>query len=342
MTLNERRPSFEKIHYMLRPRKQIERKIIIELLQEIQTKLGIALSDYRYIGLGSIYYYDFILFNKFLNITDMLSLDDKKCKERFDFNRPFDFVTFQNISTTDYLSSSDVKETKPTITWFDYDSPLIRYERKRAVDQRFSAVKYIFDDIRMIARQSKEKDIFIITVSLSIPKTAFSNVSEKGEFLDKFGAYLSNDFQEADQISFGTYPHLVQNMLINIFRNNEAFQNEKFTKLFSFCYQDTTRMYTLGGIFNSGHLADTNLDNQFFASDENQIIDIDVPLLTYREKFQLDRKIAFFESQPNGLFVGNEFMKMVIDKLGFEIDPPELQSYLRFYRYYPQYYEGIV
>lgn len=341
MRLNERRPSFEKVHYMLRPRKQIERKIIIELLQEVQTKLGITLSGYRYVGLGSIYYYDFILFNKFLNITDMLSLDDKECKERFDFNRPFDFVTFQNISTTNYLLS-DAEEAKPTITWFDYDSPLIRYERNRKTGQRFSAVDYIFEDIKIIAKKSKEKDIFITTVSLDIPKRAFDNVYTKDEFLDRFRRYLSSEFQEANKISLDAYPQIVQNMLINVFRNSEAFKDEKFRKLFSFCYQDTTPMYTLGGIFSSSDLLDTDFCGQFFERDKKQLIRIDVPLLTYREKFQLDRRIAFFESQPSGLFADDKFMQMVIDKLGFEIDPPELQSYLTFYRYYPQYYEGIV
>ena len=77
---------------MLRPRKQVERKIIIELVQELQTVLGIDLKDYQYIGLGSIYYYDFILFNKFLKITDMISLDRESCVQRFEFNKPFDFL----------------------------------------------------------------------------------------------------------------------------------------------------------------------------------------------------------------------------------------------------------
>jgi len=57
------KPSFEKINYIFRPKKQIERKILIELFQKIQNTLNINISEYQYIGLGSIYYYDFILFH---------------------------------------------------------------------------------------------------------------------------------------------------------------------------------------------------------------------------------------------------------------------------------------
>ena len=76
-------PSFEKINYLLRPKKQIERKIIIEILQKIQKPLKIDISKYCYIGMGSIYYYDYILFHKFLGISNMVSIDDKDCKNRF-------------------------------------------------------------------------------------------------------------------------------------------------------------------------------------------------------------------------------------------------------------------
>ena len=69
------KPSFKNINYMFRPKKQIERKIFIELFQKIQHALDTNISEYQYIGLGSIYYYDFILFHKYLKIRDMISLD---------------------------------------------------------------------------------------------------------------------------------------------------------------------------------------------------------------------------------------------------------------------------
>ena len=66
-------PSFEKVNYLLRLKKQIERKIIIEAFQSISPIIDI--SEYRYFGLGSIYFADFILFHKYLNIKKMTSTE---------------------------------------------------------------------------------------------------------------------------------------------------------------------------------------------------------------------------------------------------------------------------
>ena len=59
--------NFEKVNYYIRPKKQIERKILIELLNQISVLLSIPLNKYTYVGMGSTYYYDFILFHKFFS-----------------------------------------------------------------------------------------------------------------------------------------------------------------------------------------------------------------------------------------------------------------------------------
>ena len=86
MTANQNISSFEKINYMLRPMKQIERKITIEILQELQEKIS-NFDNYRYIGMGSIYYYDYILFHKYLKIDKYTSIDNKPTPNRFRFNK---------------------------------------------------------------------------------------------------------------------------------------------------------------------------------------------------------------------------------------------------------------
>jgi len=148
---------------MFRPKKQIERKMLIEFLQNIQHKLNINLSEYQYIGLGSIYYYDFILFHKYLNIRDMVSLDDKKCCKRFEFNKPFDFITFKNMSTNDFLLNNGLD--KKSFIWFDYDSVLINCKKKYEKEKEeevflFLKKDEIFEDIKIITNKSKEMDIF--------------------------------------------------------------------------------------------------------------------------------------------------------------------------------------
>ena len=127
MNEQKEKRSFEYINYMFRPKKQIERKIIIEILQELEKE--IPLSKYLYIGFGSIYYYDFILFHKMLNMNKLLSIDDKSTIKRFNFNRPYDFITFENKISTNFLSEYDWKQN--SVLWLDYDNKFLHRWRTR-------------------------------------------------------------------------------------------------------------------------------------------------------------------------------------------------------------------
>jgi len=318
---------------MFRPKKQIERKILIEFFQNMQHELNINISEYQYIGLGSIYYYDFILFHKYLNIRDMVSLDDKEYSKRFEFNKPFDFITFKNISTTEFLSNNELD--KKLLIWFDYDSSLISYNKQH---ESFVSKKGIFDDIRITTNKSKELDLFVLTVNMKIQETLFNSLKFKKAFINEYDEYLSQQYKQVKKITFENYPLIIQNIIINIFRNNEKFHPVKFRKLFSFIYQDTAPMYTIGGIFSkndpSGKLIKKD---SFFEADENKLVDIDVPLLTYCEKMMLDKNIFAIKKNLDSL---NE--EEIIKMLGFEMESDELKSYLNYYRYYPQYYEGII
>ena len=59
--------SFSRFNYLLRPSKQVERKLFIEALHRLA--LGnFRIHEYTYLGFGSPYYADFILFHKYLYI----------------------------------------------------------------------------------------------------------------------------------------------------------------------------------------------------------------------------------------------------------------------------------
>jgi hypothetical protein len=83
--------SFEKINYLLRPSKQVERKLIIEALPRL-SKADYFLNEYTYLGLGSVYYADFILFHKYLFIDDMICAEEDAIPKRMDFNKPYEFI----------------------------------------------------------------------------------------------------------------------------------------------------------------------------------------------------------------------------------------------------------
>jgi len=222
---------------------------------------------------------------------------------------------------------------KKLFIWFDYDSSLISYKSKT-----FFNTETIFEDIKIITKKSKELDLFILTVNIKMQDTLFDSLKFKQAFINEYDEYLSDQYKETDNITYEKYPLIIQNIIINIFRNNEQFHPVKFRKLFSFIYQDGAPMYTIGGIFSEDNIQDKLVEeDEFFQIDENKVINIDVPLLTYYEKMILDKKIVKIKKNLDSL---NE--KKIVDMLGFEMDPNELKSYLNYYRYYPQYYEGII
>ncbi len=334
--------SFEKINYFLRPKKQIERKIFIEILQKIQKPLKTDISKYQYIGMGSIYYYDYILFHKFLGISEMISLDDKKCENRFKFNIPYDeIIKFYNKKTTEYLLHNDIREN--SIIWFDYDSKFLRYHSKMKGNHFINLNESILEDLKIVSQKCKHNVFYIITLNINMSYRIFELKPFREYFVNKLNTNLSGDFLKQENISYENYPKIIQNLIVNIIKNAGQFNKVKFNKLFSFVYQDGTPMFTFGGLFSDDKIPDSVYKcSDYIFKDEFDIKKIDVPILTYKEKLMLDKSLNYFQNSIEKLQIGNELEKKVIEKLGFEIKYEELKNYIEYYRYYPQYYEGII
>lgn len=326
------KPSFEKVNYLLRPRKQIERKIIIELLRLIQD-----IDKYNYIGLGSIFYYDFILFHKLLNINKMISLDDKTANKRFKFNLPYDFIKFINKRTTDFFSIYKLKSK--TIIWLDYDIPIFKNHDRNNT---------IFRDIDLVCRNLKSPIILILTIDVK----NIADFNEIKAFFDEFNCYipdkLKTDIIKRIPREFNLhYDKIVQNIILNYFDEIQKLDTNKFSKLFSFCYEDSRPMFTLGGVLGVKNDADDIIKlvktNEFYNTDYDNITSIDVPNLTYKEKIYIDENISFLNGCLEKAKKNKRKQNKVLNDLGFELSSIDsLRAYLRFCRYYPQYYEGII
>jgi len=334
MNKHKEKRSFEYVNYMLRPKKQIERKIIIEILQEL--KKEIPLSKYLYIGFGSIYYYDFILFHKMLNMNKLLSIDDKSTIKRFEFNRPYDFISFENKISTDFLSEYDWKQN--SLLWLDYDDEL---------------KGIVLSDIKIIAKNCKKKDFLIITLNAYCEKYGNKRKQARENFYREFGTYVSQERKDKKYYAPKNFPLLLQDVIMKYLMTMSEYRNIRFYKLFSFRYQDRSPMFTIGGIFDDNEeLWNKDWGNKFISTTE-EVKDINVPILTYCEKFHIDshieelkQKIEEIEDEigEGDSSLREEKMTGKINKvLPFELRSLyDLKSYIEYYRYYPQYYEGII
>ena len=65
--------SFTKIDYRLRPAKAVERRMMAEAFLRLRP-FG-SVESYRYIGMGSVYFSDFLLFHGLCGFDPMSSLE---------------------------------------------------------------------------------------------------------------------------------------------------------------------------------------------------------------------------------------------------------------------------
>lgn len=301
--------SFENVNYNVRLKKQIERKIIVETLQKLNAIVDIP--NYHYLGFGSIYFSDFILFHKYLNINKMTSIDNKaNYEKRFNYNKPYGFINFKVAHSTKYLEN-ELNWSEKLFTWLDYDGSL---------------ANYIIEDAEIVASKSKPLDIFIVTIVSNPPhKDHIQN------FIDEFELYIPSKIKKTDIKQH--YPTVLNEIMKTSIENGLKNQTKKidFLQLFNFTYKDTTKMYTFGGIFYDNQKDDIMnllLKSQCISHDNN-IIDINCPLLTTQEKIHLDSCIN-----------SENECDVKISEIG--LNKEDIDKYCTYYKYYPQYFESLI
>ena len=321
------KPSFEKINYSVRPNKNVQRKLIVEILQRLGARYPI--SEYRYIGMGSMWFTDFALFHRALGIKDMISIE-RDAVDRALFNAPFGCITVEEGETTSVLPDLSLSE-KPTLLWLDYDSGI---------------EGPVLEDSRLASADLASMSILVLTVDASrttLKETRDPNGEKltREEALRFYCGELAPARLPKGAFSIQGYPRLLSRILTanvdHVLR--KAGRTERYTKLFDFTYSDGTPMVTVGGMIASEGdrllLRRCNLRNLSYLPEKDGIVDqfkIDVPHLTPKEKMALDQ-ILPSESHPS--------METLATKVGFKLKPEHLRSYGRFYRHYPVFGEYL-
>lgn len=309
--------SYEKINYLVRPAKQVERKLIIETLQCLRRKFPIE--DYQYVGMGSLFYVDYYMFHKYLGIKEMVSMEkDEHNIERFKFNKPYSFIELIPGISTEILPTIDWK--KNMFIWLDYDYQM-------SLD--------IIADIQIVCNYIRPGGIFLITVDAE-PKRfeAFADdkflngLKQRLEgFRQNLHPYFPPDITQRD-LSRKEFPLLLRRTIVNVIEERIRKRKMEYSQIFNFKYTDTSQMYTFGCVFErvSSEIEDTGLFKLPFVSTDSRPVEINVPIITPREKIHFDTLI------PG-----------IADKLtDFNIAKNKLEDYEKYYKYYPQYFESLL
>jgi hypothetical protein len=307
--------SFDYVNYSIRPNKTIERKLVFSCLTGLTR--GFPLREYRYIGMGSMWFVDFVLAHKILGITRMTSMERPGfAYDRALFNAPFKCIDVKEGETTRVLSELPLGET-PVLGWLDYDGSL---------------TPSVLADIAILVEQCASNSILLVTAN-----------AHKGSLPDKdeHGAELSDEARvrrivgdllpvsvDPKSLQQKNYPKLVGSILENQFRRAllNSGRPETFVKLFDIVYVDGPPMATIGGI-----LADadkTQIAKDFASSPEWDGIvasPINIPALTLKEKIALDRLL------PSNAPLGAAEVEIA----GMKLKPEQVEAYRTHYRQYP-------
>lgn len=282
-----------------------------------------AVEDYCYIGFGSVWFSDFILFHRLLGINKMISIEQADyARRRFEDNRPFNInIEFGNSSTV--LPRLDW--TPRVIAWLDYDDPL---------------EPAMLQDVRSVAARARSGSVLAISMQcVKAPSLVdFHRDTDEGKmtaierFSQTFGRERVPATARDDDLAGWPYGTLSRKMLLTEIelslseRNLRAETNLKFKLICEIEYQDDARMCTLVGAFiddvDDGKFEACAFSRLDFMPQNGRPIRIEMPKLTIRELKKLEQQLPM----PGGQAL----------ELG-SIPLSDAEKFSRMYRYLPSF-----
>lgn len=314
--------SFQLIDYSIRPAKFTERKMLCEVLARL--KVFGSLESYRYIGFGSIWFSDCVLFHRTLGIENIISIErETDYQPRFDFNNPYRGITLRMGDAAEVLPALDWGQR--TIIWLDYDDPLS---------------PSILDDVRTIATRAGSGSALFVSVQA---EKIFDKRDEDEDpiYVDRpelyreyFGAArtppgMVNADLRGWTLSRTSRAAIRQEILeglrqVNVERPVD--ERIEFRQVTAFEYADGAKITTVGGIFlnpaDSGKFDNAGFGDLAFFCNGDDAFRIKVPLLTPREMRHLDRSLPC----PPGAALDRG-----------PIPDEEARRYAKLYRYLPNF-----
>ncbi len=317
-------PSYERINYALRAAKSVQRKMLVEAFRRL-SPFG-PINSYRYIGFGSTYFSDFVLFHKMLGINRLMSIEkDALNRQRFEFNRPYSCIQLLFGDSNEVLPT--LHWNHKTILWLDYDGTL---------------EPGVLADVKYFCASALPGSVLIVTVNAE-PTEYKENESRLAILKSALGVdKVPPDVKEEDLSQWGTarvYKRIITTEIRETLgeRNGtRGFDSAiQYRQLFDFCYADGARMLTVGGlIFERVQKGDVEgcrfKDLPFVRSDiraKSKPYMIEVPSLTFREIRHLDKQLPRMKRR-----------RITSPKVPMS----DLKRYERIYRYFPAFAETEV
>lgn len=307
--------SFDIVNYSLRPSKSIQRQIVFSGVRLLKTVLD--LDRLVYIGFGSIWFTDFVMAHKQLDVIDMISIEsDLIGYRRALFNSPFATVQVRHGFSSTVLPAlfADAELSgRPWMIWLDYD-------------KEFNEV--LRDDARAVIERAPMNSILLVTFDGKEKK--YGHADDRPQRLrDLFGGLVPDDLSK-DSCKEDRMQETLANFALDFLKSvaAELARPGGFVPAFRLIYKDTAPMVTVGGLLPARGAV--RVAEEVVGSDDWQCRPakpIVAPHLTIREAATLQSKLPCVQGLSRSLVQG----------LGFDLEEDQIEAFARYYRQYPAF-----
>jgi hypothetical protein len=308
--------TYREINYRLRPAKHVERLMLTDMFRRLKFA---NIESYQYLGLGSVYFTDFLLFHRALGLSSMTCVEkETHDQDRFNDNLPFSKIKMEWGLTTERLPHINL--SMRTIAWLDYDG-------------RVSTT--VLDDVRYFVAHAPSGSVLVVTVQCNPEK--FDSTSPRKhvtKLANEIGAEKVDPALDDEALLGWGCADLFRRIIFNQIAATLAMlngvrsesQKMQFEQTVYFQYEDDARMMTVGGVlFDRGQKLIFDQcafsDLEFYRAGEEPFR-IDIPKLTTKEIAFLDRQMPL--ALGENLTLGS-------------IPLRDAQQYIRIYRYFPNF-----
>ena len=309
--------SFDAVNYSLRPSKAIQRQLVFEGIRKLHERL--RLSDSVYVGLGSVWFTDFVLAHEILNINDMISMEvDDIGFARAKFNAPYATVQVRKGSSTDTLPellADRYINQRPWVVWLDYDG---------GFDEG------LMDDVKLIVENVPSNSTFLITFNAH--EMNYGNAKERPERIRQLFGDTVPDNLSKKKCKTPRLQHTLAGFAVDFMKSVAATgrRKEAFVDTVQIVYQDRPPMVTVGGMLAAPETVSKIRDaagNAGWRCRPERVIR--APHLTIREALALQAMLPSEDS----------LNRDNVQEAGFDLKDEQIEVYEEYYREYPKFAE---
>lgn len=301
------------VDFSVRQNKAIERELVFQGLQQLKPVLG--LSAAQYIGLGSVWFTDFLMAHVQLGIDRLVSVEsDAVIYERARFNRPFSCVEVVHGPSHEVLPGLVADKglrTLPRIVWLDFDKAL-------DLDR--------LDELSALAGSLPDDSVLITTFSAAGRKYG-KPIEIEATLLELFGDDFTIEGDVTNDLDRGM--NLVRGVQRALSSAAADFgRSAPAVPAFGIVYRDAVPMVTTGVVLPSPATASevrAAVEREDWPARSSSLLA--TPPLTSKEAASLRALLP----------AANPLTRDDVRAIGFDLEDDQVESFARNYRYFPSF-----